>query len=58
VLLRELFADDGAQAIAEYALVAAVFAVIMIAALVAIETAAGGTLSKTQNNLGQVYENP
>jgi Flp pilus assembly pilin Flp len=56
--LAALLLDDGAQAIAEYALVASLFAVLMIIAMVAVQGKAGNTLSTTQSTLGNEYESP
>jgi Flp pilus assembly pilin Flp len=50
--------DDGGQSLAEYALVASLFAIIMIAAMVVLGANAGKTLSTTQTNLGTIYASP
>jgi Flp pilus assembly pilin Flp len=49
---------DGGQALAEYAMVAGLFAIIMIAAMVVLGANAGKTLSTTQTKLGQIYASP
>jgi Flp pilus assembly pilin Flp len=50
--------DDQAQALPEYALVASLFALVMIIAMVAVSHNAGDTLSSTQSTLGNDYANP
>jgi Flp pilus assembly pilin Flp len=48
---RELLANDGAAALTEYAIVASVFGVLMIALMVATQNAAGSNITSTQNGL-------
>jgi Flp pilus assembly pilin Flp len=53
--LGAIAAADSGQAIAEYALVSATFAVLMIVAMVAVQHNAGSKLNTTQNNLSTEY---
>lgn len=53
-----LLLDDRAQATMEYALVATVFAVLMLGGMLAVQHAAGNDLNTTQNGLSTNYQNP
>jgi Flp pilus assembly pilin Flp len=57
-LALRLLLDDQAQTLAEYALIASLFAILMIVAMVAVQGNAGKTLSTTQSTLGNEYESP
>jgi Flp pilus assembly pilin Flp len=51
-----LLADNRAQAISEYALIAAMFGVLMFAFLATIRTNTGTNLNTTQTNLSTLYK--
>jgi Flp pilus assembly pilin Flp len=50
-----LLSDEGAQAVTEYALVAAAFGVLMFVFLSVIRTGTGTNLNTTQTNLTKLY---
>jgi Flp pilus assembly pilin Flp len=56
--LRLLVRDERGATMAEYALIAAVFALAMMAVLNLIQSESGAQLSTTQNNLEQFELNP
>jgi len=49
--------DESGQALAEYGLLTAMFAILMIVAMLAVGTASGSKLSGTQCNLSSEYLN-
>ncbi|MGP6159697.1 MAG: hypothetical protein ACLPYS_19735 [Vulcanimicrobiaceae bacterium] len=55
---QELLFDDCAAALTEYALVASVFGVLMIALMVATQVAAGQNITTTQSGLSNESNAP
>jgi hypothetical protein len=55
---RAMLAGDGAAALTEYAIVASVFGVLMIALMVATQNAAGSNITTTQSGLSSESSAP
>jgi Flp pilus assembly pilin Flp len=54
--IARLLADEEAQAVTEYAVVAAAFGVLMFVFLAVIRTGTGTNLNNTQTNLTALYK--